>query len=337
MKNKIIFIAEAGINHNGSIDKALKLVDIASKAGADYIKFQVTNSSLISKKTPKTEYQKKFSHNKIENQHDMIKKIEFNWDEAHKKIINRCKKKKIGFFTSAFSVQDAIKVNRLKVKIFKIPSGEITNIPLLKYIGSLNRKTLISTGMSSVKEIDIAYKTLLKSGLNKKNLVILQCTSAYPTPFNELNLNTIKFLKKRYGVDVGLSDHSIGTIAPIIAVGMGAVYIEKHFTISKKLNGPDHKSSLNPKELQKLISDLRVSEGALGSYKKLVTKSEKINKRLVRQSIHAKKKIKKGEKFSEDNIMLKRPANGLPPNKFFSLIGKKSKKTFFEDQPIIIK
>ena len=197
MNKKIIFIAEAGVNHNGSLKNALKLVDIASKAGADYVKFQLTNSNLISKTATKAKYQKKFTKRKQETQYEMIKKYELNWDLAHKKIIERCKKKKINFLTTAFSVADAKKVKKLKVKMFKIPSGEITNIPLIKFIGSLNKKTLLSTGMSSIEEVDFAIKTLLNNGLNKKKLVILQCTSAYPTPIKDLNLNTISYFKKK--------------------------------------------------------------------------------------------------------------------------------------------
>ena len=333
MKNKIIFIAEAGINHNGSIKNAIKLVDIASDAGADYVKFQITNSNLISKKTPKAIYQKK-NTKRNENQHEMIKKIEFDWDNAHKKIISHCKKKKIGFLTSAFCVDDAKKVKKLKVDYFKIPSGEITNIPLLKYIASQNKKTILSTGMSTINEVDTAYKTLLRNGLKKKKLIILQCTSAYPTPVNELNLNTILFFKNRYKVDIGLSDHSTGILAPIIAMGLGAKYIEKHFTISKKLKGPDHKASLVKSELKTLIQNIRILEKSFGNFKKFVTKSEKKNKILVRQSIHAREVIRKGDKFTLKNIMLKRPSYGLPPSKLNSLIGKKSKKKYFKDNPI---
>ena len=332
MNKKIIFIAEAGVNHNGSLKNALKLVDIASKAGADYVKFQLTNSNLISKTATKAKYQKKFTKRKQETQHEMIKKYELNWDLAHKKIIERCKKKKINFLTTAFSVADAKKVKKLKVKMFKIPSGEITNIPLIKFIGSLNKKTLLSTGMSSIEEVDFAIKTLLNNGLNKNKLVILQCTSAYPTPIKDLNLNTISYFKKKYKVEVGLSDHSLGTLAPVVAIGLGAKYIEKHFTISKNLIGPDHKTSLSPKELYKLVKDIRDTEHSLGSYTKKVTKSEKVNQLLARQSIHAKKKINKGEFFTKQNLTLKRPGTGLSPNKLKKIIGKKAKKNYFEDQ-----
>lgn len=334
INNKIFFIAEAGINHNGSVKKAYKLIDIAASAGADYVKFQVTNANLISRFAPKAKYQKLSSKNSQESQQQMIKKVEFNWSIIHNKLIRYCKKKGIKFLTSAFSLEDAKTVKKLKVDIFKIPSGEITNIPLLKYLGRLNKKTILSTGMSSIKEIDGAIKVLKKNGLKSKNLIIMQCTSAYPTPINELNLNTISFFKKKYKVNVGLSDHSLGILAPIAAIGLGAKYIEKHITISKKLSGPDHRSSLSYFELKQLIKNIRETEKSLGSYEKKITKSESINKIIVRQSVHASKIIKIGDKFSFKNTTLKRPGYGLPPSQWNKIIGKKSSKKYLPDQPI---
>ena len=331
--NKIFFIAEAGINHNGSMKNAIKLVDIAAAAGADYVKFQVAKSNLISKFAPKAKYQKS-SKNSKESQHDMIKKIELDWDEAHVKLKKHCKKRGIKFLTSAFSLEDAIKVNKLNVNLFKIPSGEITNLPMLKYLGKLNKKTILSTGMSTVKEIDRAVNVLKKNGLQKDNLIIMQCTSAYPTPTDELNLNTIEMFKKRYKVTTGLSDHSLGILAPIAAIGLGARYIEKHITISKKMDGPDHKSSLTFEELKQLIKNIRDTEKSLGSYLKKVTKSEIINKIIVRRSVHASRNIKIGERFSFKNTELKRPGYGLPPNDWNKIIGKKSRKVYLKDEPI---
>ncbi len=332
--NKVKFIAEAGINHNGSLKRALKLIDIAAEAGADYVKFQVANSNIISRYAPKAKYQIKSSKNLKETQHDMIKKIELNWDKINLQLKKHCKKKGIKFLTSAFTLEDVLKVKKLNTEIFKIASGEITNFPLLKLIGKINKKTILSTGMSSFREIDNAVKVLRKSGLKNKNLIIMQCTTAYPTPIEELNLNSILEFKKRYKVEAGLSDHSLGTLAPIAAIGLGARYIEKHFTISKKLNGPDHKASLSPFELKKLIKDIRDIEKSLGSNKKPITKSEIINKKIVRRSVHANKNIKIGEKFTFENTALKRPSTGLPSNKWEKLIGKKSKKNYLKDQPI---
>ena len=332
--NKVKFIAEAGINHNGSLKRAFKLIDLAAEAGADYVKFQVANSNIISRYAPKAKYQIKSSKNSKETQHEMIKKIELNWDKINLRLKKHCKKKDIKFLTSAFTLEDVRKVKKLNTEILKIASGEITNFPLLKLIGKINKKTILSTGMSSFREIDYAVKVLRKSGLKNKNLIIMQCTTAYPTPIEELNLNSILEFKKRYKVDVGLSDHSLGTLAPIAAIGLGARYVEKHFTISKKLNGPDHKASLSPFELKKLIKDIRNIEKSLGSNKKPITKSEIINKTIVRRSVHANKNIKIGEKFTFENTALKRPSTGLPANKWEKLIGKKSKKNYLKDQPI---
>jgi len=334
MKNKIYFIAEAGVNHNGSLNKALKLVDIASKSGADYIKFQVVNADNINKSAKKAKYQKNNTKNKNETQYEMIKKLELNWKVAHRKIIERCKKKKIKFLTSAFSIADLDIVSKLNVEMFKIPSGEITNIPLLEHVAKYKKKTILSSGMSTISEINIAIKTLYKYGLNKKNLILMQCNSAYPTPLKDLNLKVISYFKKKYDIKVGLSDHSEGILAPIVAAGLGATYIEKHFTISKSLPGPDHICSLEPKEMKELVDKLRETEIILGDSQKKITNSERPNLKVVRKSIYAKKKIIKGDRFSWENITLKRPGSGLHPSKFKKLLGKKSSHNYKIDQLI---
>ncbi len=336
MKNKIYFIAEAGVNHNGSLSKALKLGDIAADCGADFIKFQVVNAELITKTAKKASYQSKNTKNKKETQYQMIKKLELDWKTAHKKIIERCKKKKIKFLTSAFSVDDLEDVKKLNVEMFKIPSGEITNFPLLEHVAKLKKKVLLSTGMSTIREIDDAINVLYKSGLKKKNLVLMQCNSAYPTPLKDLNLNVLENFKKKYKVEVGFSDHSEGIIAPIIASGLGSKYIEKHFTISKKLPGPDHICSLSPKEMKELVKNLRKTEIILGESSKKVTKSENKNRKLVRKSIYAIKNIFKGDVFTINNISLKRPGYGLHPKNFKKLLGKKSPFNYKIDQQIKI-
>ena len=336
MKNKIYFIAEAGVNHNGSLNKALKLVDIAADCGADFIKFQVVNAELITKTAKKASYQSKNTKNKKETQYQMIKKLELDWKTAHKKIIERCKKKNIKFLTSAFSVDDLEVVKKLNVEMFKIPSGEITNFPLLEHVAKLKKKVLLSTGMSTIREIDDAINVLYKSGLKKKNLVLMQCNSAYPTPLKDLNLNVLENFKKKYKVEVGFSDHSEGIIAPIIASGLGSKYIEKHFTISKKLPGPDHICSLSPKEMKELVKNLRKTEIILGETLKKVTKSENKNRKLVRKSIYATKNIFKGDVFTIKNISLKRPGYGLHPKNFKKLLGKKSSFNYKIDQQIKI-
>ena len=331
--NKIEFIAEAGINHNGSIKKAFKMIYLAASAKADIIKFQFTNPNLISKHAKKAEYQ--IQKNDIsKSQKKMIELIDLDWKTVIPKLIKRCKQK-IKFLISVFDISDFKKIEKFKPKIIKIPSGEIDNIPFLKYLAKKNLKTILSTGMSTLSEIDSAIKTLLKNGLKKKNLVLMQCTSAYPTPFKEANLKVLEYYKIKYNLSVGLSDHTPGIISPIVSVGFGVRLIEKHFTLSKKMKGPDHKASLDPKELKNIVTSLRIAEKLLGSNKKKITKEEKI-KLFSRKSIFAIKNIEVGEKFNLNNIGLKRPAIGLKPKKLNSLIGKKSKFRFRKDQVIKI-
>ncbi len=330
MKNKVFIIAEAGVNHNGSIKKAIRLIDIAANAGANAVKFQITNAELITKKAQKADYQKVNSKKK-ETQYEMIKKLELNWKAVHPILINRCYKKKIIFMTSAFDIKGLNEIRKLKIKFYKVPSSEINNIPFLQHLGSFNKKTFLSTGISTIPEIDLAVKTLLNSGLSKNKLMILHCNSAYPTPYRDANLNVIKILANRYKVPIGFSDHTLGIEAPIAAVALGAKVIEKHFTISKKLEGPDHTSSLEPQELNMMVKSIRNIENALGKDKKIVTKSERINKRHVRKSIVALKEIVKGEIFSEKNITLKRPGTGLQPIHWSRIIGKKSKRNYETD------
>ena len=331
MKNKVFIIAEAGVNHNGSIKKAIRLVDIAANAGADAVKFQIINAAeLITKRAKKADYQK-VNSKRNETQYEMIKKLELNWKVVHPILINRCHKKKVIFMTSAFDIKGLNEIRKLGINFYKVPSGEINNIPYLKHLGSFNKKTFLSTGMSTISEIDLAVKTLLNSGLSKKKLVILHCNSAYPTPYSDANLNVIKILASRYKVPIGFSDHTLGIEAPIAAVALGAKVIEKHFTISKQLKGPDHTSSLEPQELNAMVKSIRNIENALGRGKKIVTHSEGINKRHVRKSIVALKEIEAGEIFSEKNITLKRPGTGLQPIHWYKIIGKKSKRNYKTD------
>ena len=331
MKKKIFIIAEAGVNHNASIKKAIRLVDIAANAGANAVKFQIINAELIAtKRAKKADYQK-VNSKRNETQYEMIKKLELNWKVVHPILINRCHKKKVIFMTSAFDIKGLNEIRKLGINFYKVPSSEINNIPYLKHLGSFNKKTFLSTGMSTISEIDLAVKTLLNSGLSKKKLIILHCNSAYPTPYRDVNLNVIKILASRYKVPIGFSDHTLGIEAPIAAVALGAKVIEKHFTISKQLKGPDHTSSLEPQELNAMVKSIRNIENALGRGKKIVTHSEGINKRHVRKSIVALKEIDEGEIFSEKNITLKRPGTGLQPIHWYKIIGKKSKRNYKTD------
>ena len=326
-KNKTIIIAEAGVNHNGNIYLAKKLIDVASKAGADYVKFQTFDvDHLILKNTKTAIYQKRNLKNDI-SQYSMLKKYQLT-DSKHKQLINHSKKKKIKFLSTAFEEKSLGLLKKYKLDYIKIPSGEITNYPFLKKISKLKQKVLLSTGMATVDEIKQALKVLKK---RKKDIIILHCTSDYPAKLKDLNLNFIKKLKK-FGYEVGYSDHSSSIITPSIAVALGCKVVEKHFTLSKKLKGPDHKASLEPNELIKMIGFIRDAENMLGSQDKIITKNEQKTKLLVRKSLVASNNIKKGEIFSLKNIKTKRPGGGVSPFKIKKYLGKKSTKQFKKDQ-----
>jgi N,N'-diacetyllegionaminate synthase len=289
---------------------------------------------MVSKFAPKADYQKTI--NKKESQKEMLKKYEFNWDLFHRKIIQRCKIKKINFLTSAFTINGLKIIKKLNLSLIKIPSGEITNIPYLEYAGSLKKKYLLSTGMSTVYEIIMAIKTLTKTGAKRKNITILHCNTSYPTPFKDANLLSIPYLRNFFNLSIGYSDHTLDIEAAIGAVALGAVVIEKHFTINKNFPGPDHKSSLNFKELKNLIKKIRNIELALGVKKKFITLSERKNIIAARKSIVAINTIEKDDLFTEKNIGIKRPGSGISPTKWRKILGKKAKKAFKIDQLIEI-
>ena len=325
--SKVEIIAEAGINHNGDIKRAFKLVDIAKRSDADYVKFQTYKTeSLVLQNAKKAKYQKS---KLTENQFEMLKKSELSFENFYK-IYQYTKKKKIKFLSAPFDIESAVFLKKIGLKIIKIPSGEITNIPLLNYISSTKMNVILSTGMASIKEIDVAVKIL-----KKNNLSILQCNSAYPTDIGDMNLNVIKFFLKKYKfAKIGLSDHSIGFESGIAAVAIGAKIVEKHFTENKKLNGPDHKISLNPEELKYFVKCLKNIPKALGKYQKKITKSEKINILPARKSIFASIDIKKGDKFSEKNITTKRPQKGIKASEWNKVLNRKSKYNFKKNQLI---
>ena len=335
--NKRTFIiAEAGVNHNGSIKKALKLIYIAKLSGADAIKFQTFKAkNLATDYAPKAEYQK-YKSQKKETQFQMLKKLEFT-DAMHKACFKECKKKKIIFISSAFDIESLNYLNKFKLSYFKIPSGEITNIPYLEVLGKFGKKIILSTGMSSISEIKNALKILTTNGTKRHNITLMQCTSAYPAPYDEINLNTIATLRNTFKLNIGFSDHSLGIQAGIAAVALGAKVIEKHLTLSKKLRGPDHRASLDPKEFKFMVQSIRIVEKTLGNKIKQITKSEKKNIYIVRKSIVASTMIKKNEKFSNFNITCKRPGNGISPLFFKKLIGKKSIKNFNKNDLIRLK
>lgn len=328
-KNKTIIIAEAGVNHNGKMQLAKKLIDVASKAGADYVKFQTYDVDyLILKNTKTANYQKK-NLKKDLSQYSMLKKYQLSSND-HKILIKYSKKKNIKFLSTAFDEKSLELLSKYKLDYIKIPSGEITNYPFLKKISKLKKKILLSTGMSSIEEIKDALKVLKRK---KKDITIMHCTSDYPANLKDLNLNFIHELRK-FGYQVGYSDHSSSVITPSVAVGLGCKVVEKHFTLSKNLVGPDHKASLEPHDLYKMISYIRETEKMLGLKKKVITSSENKTKLLVRKSLVALKNIKKGDFFSYENITTKRPGTGISPFKIKTYIGKKSKKNFKKNQLI---
>ena len=329
-KKKIFIIAEAGVNHNGSLKKLLRLINAAKKAGADAIKFQTFKAeNIVTTHASKAEYQKNLTSKK-ETQFQMLKKLELT-HKMHLACLAECKKKKIIFISSAFDIESLLYLKKFRLNYFKVPSGEITNFPYLEVLGKLKKKIILSTGMSNINEIDKAIKTLAKHGTNKKNITLMQCTSAYPAPYEEINLNTIKTLRNKFKLNIGFSDHSLGVQAGIAAAALGATIIEKHLTLNKNLKGPDHKASLDPKEFRFLVHSIRVVEKASGNKIKKITQSEKKNISIVRKSIVAIKNIRKEDKFSKLNISCKRPGTGISPIFFSKFLGKKSNRNYKKD------
>lgn len=330
-KNKVIIIAEAGVNHNGKLSIAKKLIKEASKAGADYVKFQTYYlDSLIIKKADPTIYQKKNLKKKI-SQYDILKKYRLK-DEWYKDLIYYSKKNKIKFISSPFDIRSIEFLKKFKLDYIKVPSGEINNLPYLKVLAKTKKKIILSTGMSDLKEIKTAINILKKEGLSKKNLNILHCHSDYPSKPKNLNLKSIILLKKELGMSIGYSDHSLGIEAPVIAVAYGAKIIEKHLTSNKNYYGPDHKASIEPQEFKKMVKAIRVAEKMLGSNIKKPSIIELKNRKLVRKSIVAIKDIKRGEKFSLKNISTKRPALGKSPMNFDSFLKKRANKDYIKDE-----
>jgi N,N'-diacetyllegionaminate synthase len=333
--NKVFVIAEAGVNHNGSLTLAKRLVDEAADCGADAIKFQTFNSrDLVSVYASKAEYQK---NDPCDNQPqiDLIKKLELK-RKYHLVLRDHCRKKKIIFLSSAFDLESVFFLSALGLRIFKIPSGEITNIPYLRVVGSLKKKLILSTGMADIKEVGIALNTLISAGTVISDIVVLHCNTEYPTPIEDVNLTAMLTIRDKFKVKVGYSDHTLGIEIPIAAAALGAVVIEKHFTLDSRLQGPDHKASLEPGEFRKMVLAIRNVELALGDGVKRASKSEKKNIAAARKSIVASRNIVKGEILNGKNLTVKRPGNGISPLLWDSVIGKKAKKDFRADQAIKI-
>jgi N,N'-diacetyllegionaminate synthase len=331
--SKVLIIAEAGVNHNGSLEIAIKMVDIARKAGADAVKFQTFRAEKeISRFAPKAKYQKQTT-NKSESQLEMAKKLELN-AAAHKKLIHYCGRKNIIFLSSPFDFESIDLLHKLGLQTFKIPSGEITNLPYLRKIGYLKKHIIMSTGMADLGEIEDALEILVKAGTRKENITVLHCNTEYPTPFRDVNLHAMLTIKEAFKVNVGYSDHTLGIEVAIAAVALGATVIEKHFTLDKNMEGPDHKASLEPHELRAMVKAIRNIEKALGDGVKKATPSEIENKEIARKSIVAVKNIKQGDLFSNKNTTVKRPGTGISPMQWANVIGKRAIRDFAEDELI---
>lgn len=325
---KVFIIAEAGVNHNGSLDLAKKLVDKALEAGVDCIKFQTFKSeNLVSMSAQMAEYQKE-NLGKDESQYKMLKELEISFEEF-KELKKYCEEKNIMFLSTPFDLESCDFLNDLDMKIFKIPSGEITNLPYLRKINSFGKKVILSTGMANLNEIQDALNVLRDCEVS-----LLHCTTEYPCPYDNVNLNAIDTLRKEFKLEVGYSDHTQGIEVPIAAVAKGATIIEKHFTLDRNMEGPDHKASLEPNELKQMVTSIRNIEKAFGNGTKEPQECEKKNIEIARKSIVAKINIKKGEIFTENNLTTKRPGSGISPMKWDFIIGKTATKDYQEDELI---
>ena len=335
MTSRILIIAEAGVNHNGDLELAKKLIDAAAEAGANLVKFQTfTADRLSTSTTKKAAYQTKTTNSR-ESQHEMLRRLELS-PGVHKELISYCEKRKIGFFSTAFDIESVDLLLSFGQNHFKIPSGEITNLPYLRHIGQLGRPVILSTGMATMEEIGSALQILENSGTPKKSITVLHCTTEYPTPIPEVNLRAMISIRDNFGVKVGYSDHTLGIEVAIAAVALGATVIEKHFTFDRNLPGPDHKASLEPEELKSMVAAIRNIEVALGDGIKRLTPSEARNKPVVRKSLVASQAIKAGEAFSAQNITTKRPGTGISPMRWNEVMGRTALRDFVADELIVL-
>lgn len=331
--SKVVIIAEAGVNHNGSLEMACRLADEAKHAGADYVKFQTgIPENVISVLAEQAEYQK---HNTgtSESQLDMVRKIMLRPDDF-KPLKEYCDSIGIRFLSTPFDLDSIDILKPLEMDLWKIPSGEITNLPYLRKIASMGQPVVMSTGMSRLGEVDDAVGVLLDGGLTLDMITLLHCNTEYPTPYTDVNLRAMLTLRDAIGCRVGYSDHTLGIEVPVAAVAMGAEVIEKHFTLDKTLPGPDHVASLEPAELKAMVSAIRHTEAALGSGRKEVSRSERKNIAIARKSIIAARPISKGERFSHDNLTVKRPGNGISPMLWDTVVGLEAPRDFEPDELI---
>jgi len=328
---RTLIIAEAGVNHNGRLDLALKMVDEAKRAGADIVKFQTAiPERVISKYADKAEYQKETTGNE-ESQLEMCRRIHLKLSD-YDIIKEYCEEVGIEFLSTPFDLESIDYLEKLGMKLWKIPSGEITNLPYLIKIAKTGKPVIMSTGMAELKEVEEAVNVLKEGGAGE--ITLLHCTTEYPAPFDSVNLKAMNTLREKLGTKVGYSDHTTGIEVVVAAVSLGATVIEKHFTLNRNLEGPDHKASLEPEELEVMVNKIRIIEKALGDGIKRAAEAEKKNIAIARKSIVAAKDIKKGEILSEDNITTKRPGNGISPMQWFEVLGTEAIRDFGEDELI---
>jgi len=324
---KTIIIAEAGVNHNGNIETAKKLIDVAAEAGVDYVKFQTFKASkLVSNKAQKADYQKINTGNTQESQLEMLRKLELS-EADHYLLLNYCEQKNINFLSTAFDVDSLDFLKKLGLKLFKIPSGEITNLPYLEKVAQIADEIIMSTGMCTLDEIGEAIAVLKKT--SKAKITVLHCNTEYPTPFSDVNLLVMDVIKNTFNVEIGYSDHTLGIEVPIASVALGATVIEKHFTLDKTLQGPDHAASLEPADLKAMVLSIRNIEAALGSNIKKPSNSETKNIAIARKSIHLKSNKGKGGTIMVEDLEMLRPGDGISPMQIDSVIGK----TLIHDLP----
>lgn len=336
MSRHVLIIAEAGVNHNGSLELAKQLIDKAVEAGVDIIKFQTFKSEkLVSKDAKQAEYQQKNIGKKGEGQLAMLKKLELS-HEYHEELMAYCREKGIRFFSTAFDMDSIDYLHSLNMGLWKIPSGEITNYPYLRKIAQYQEPVILSTGMCELNDIEAALNVLLEFGAKKEQITILHCNTEYPTPLGDVNLKAMLEIGEKFGVQVGYSDHTKGIDVPIAAVALGATVIEKHFTLDKNMEGPDHKASLEPEELKAMVSAIRNIELALGTGHKTISESERKNIEIARKSIVSACPIKKGEMFTEENLTVKRPGTGISPMRWNEIVGQTARKDFEEEEMIVL-
>lgn len=337
MSDRTIIIAEAGVNHNGSMEMAKAMVDVAADAGVDYIKFQTFKSELlVTSQAQQADYQKKQAKEEDNSQLSMLRKLELS-EENHYELIDYCNERGVKFLSTAFDFKSLEFLSFLNLDFWKIPSGEITNYPYLKKIAQTHLPVVMSTGMCTNEDIERALNVIVNNGVSIKDIILLHCNTQYPTPYSDVNLRAMAEMRERFGVKVGYSDHTEGIDVPIAAVALGACVIEKHFTLDRTLPGPDHRASLEPHELKRMVEAIRNVETALGRANKQVTSSESVNIIAARKSIVASTKIKQGELFTEDNLTVKRPGNGLSPMLWDEVIGKTAYRDFNVDELIELK